>query len=237
MIRGKWRAFGVAGLGLLGVLLLVETAPRTTRAIRLPDPVRLATASGMALWPWQPGGIFWTHAWFASQPFPVVTERDPGLPAGQTDLLTPGQPGVVYRTGPVSVSVLPPVAQTVIQGTAPIHQLRVNGVTYYYDRVFTAMTTAYNGSWAMNGPSGAVAAWNGQPLRPGDVAVDPSVIPLGTYLYIDGYGPARAVDTGSAIWGDHIDLFYQESDWQVALYGIQFHKVYILTQPPPHFTG
>jgi len=60
----------------------------------------------------------------------------------------------------------------------------------------------------MNGRWGAVAAWDGKPLHYGDVAVDPSVIPLGTYLYIDGYGVARAVDTGSAIWGDHVDLFF-----------------------------
>ena len=41
----------------------------------------------------------------------------------------------------------------------------------------------------------------------GVVAVDPKVIPLGTKLYIDGYGQAIAGDTGGAIKGKKIDLF------------------------------
>ncbi|KGX90093.1 hypothetical protein N781_08590 [Pontibacillus halophilus JSM 076056 = DSM 19796] len=39
------------------------------------------------------------------------------------------------------------------------------------------------------------------------VAVDPSVIPLGTKVWVEGYGYAVAGDTGSAIKGNKIDLF------------------------------
>jgi 3D (Asp-Asp-Asp) domain-containing protein len=42
----------------------------------------------------------------------------------------------------------------------------------------------------------------------GTVAVDPRVIPLGTRLYVPGYGEARAEDTGGAIQGYRIDLFF-----------------------------
>ncbi|HWR39810.1 MAG TPA: 3D domain-containing protein [Patescibacteria group bacterium] len=48
----------------------------------------------------------------------------------------------------------------------------------------------------------------GNRLRKGLVAVDPRVIPLGTRLYVEGYGYAVADDIGSAIKGEKIDLAY-----------------------------
>ncbi|NPC92256.1 LysM peptidoglycan-binding domain-containing protein [Bacillus sp. WMMC1349] len=39
------------------------------------------------------------------------------------------------------------------------------------------------------------------------IAVDPSVIPLGSKVYVEGYGKAIAGDTGSAIRGNKIDVF------------------------------
>ena len=40
------------------------------------------------------------------------------------------------------------------------------------------------------------------------VAVDPRVIPLGTKIYVEGYGVAIAGDTGGAIKGNIVDLFF-----------------------------
>ncbi|MGH7683574.1 MAG: 3D domain-containing protein, partial [Vulcanimicrobiaceae bacterium] len=54
------------------------------------------------------------------------------------------------------------------------------------------------------GCSGTTAI--GLPAGFGIVAVDPRVIPLGTRLFIEGYGPALAGDTGGAIKGYRIDL-------------------------------
>lgn len=42
---------------------------------------------------------------------------------------------------------------------------------------------------------------------PGSIAVDPTVIRLGSHLYVDGYGFGYAVDTGGGIHGDDIDLW------------------------------
>jgi 3D (Asp-Asp-Asp) domain-containing protein len=48
----------------------------------------------------------------------------------------------------------------------------------------------------------------GLPVGWGVVAVDPAVIPLGTRLTIPGYGEAVAADTGSAVRGNTIDLWF-----------------------------
>jgi 3D (Asp-Asp-Asp) domain-containing protein len=48
---------------------------------------------------------------------------------------------------------------------------------------------------------------SGIPVGPGVIAVDPAVIPLGTRVFVPGYGPAVAADVGSAVRGALIDLW------------------------------
>jgi 3D (Asp-Asp-Asp) domain-containing protein/peptidoglycan hydrolase CwlO-like protein len=66
-------------------------------------------------------------------------------------------------------------------------------------QTLTVTATGY----AMNGrtATGAPTGW-------GIVAVDPSVIPLGTQMTIPGYGSGVAADTGSAVQGASIDLWF-----------------------------
>ena len=49
----------------------------------------------------------------------------------------------------------------------------------------------------------------GVPTSPGVVAVDPSVIPLGTHMFVPGYGEGVAADTGSAVKGRTIDVWFE----------------------------
>jgi 3D (Asp-Asp-Asp) domain-containing protein len=49
---------------------------------------------------------------------------------------------------------------------------------------------------------------SGLPVGPGIVAVDPTVIPMGTRMAIPGYGDAIAADVGSAIKGNRIDVWF-----------------------------
>jgi len=60
-------------------------------------------------------------------------------------------------------------------------------------------------------------AYSGWKVDKGVIAVDPNVIELGTIVYVPGYGYALALDTGSAIKGNKIDLFFdnekEESAW------------------------
>jgi 3D (Asp-Asp-Asp) domain-containing protein len=57
----------------------------------------------------------------------------------------------------------------------------------------------------------------GMPVGQGIVAVDPSVIPLGTKMYVPGYGNGVAADVGGGIIGDTIDLWMTPS--QCAAWG------------------
>jgi len=52
----------------------------------------------------------------------------------------------------------------------------------------------------------------GMPVGHGVVAVDPSVIPLGTRMYVPGYGNRVAADVGGGIKGDIIDLWMTPSE-------------------------
>jgi 3D (Asp-Asp-Asp) domain-containing protein len=59
--------------------------------------------------------------------------------------------------------------------------------------------------------------YTGVPVTRGIVAVDPNVIPLGTRMFVPGYGFAVAADTGGGIIGDMIDLGYPDGvavDWR-----------------------
>ncbi len=76
-------------------------------------------------------------------------------------------------------------------------------------------------------PSYGITA-SGVPVTKGIVAVDPAVIPLGTRLYIPGYGFAVAGDTGGGIKGNMIDLGYPDGvavDWKTG-----WTDVFILSQ-------
>lgn len=91
--------------------------------------------------------------------------------------------------------------------------------------------TAYDPSPEQNGGYGGITAM-GTALRPGVIAVDPKVIPLGTKVYIehmDGtpYGYCIAEDTGGAIKGNRIDILFMNNADAIK-FGVRDMKLYIL---------
>ena len=68
----------------------------------------------------------------------------------------------------------------------------------------TVEATAY--SYNEAGLSNYTADGTNLVSEPNVIAVDPSVIPLGSYVEIPGYGVFRAADTGGAIYGNRIDV-------------------------------
>lgn len=71
---------------------------------------------------------------------------------------------------------------------------------------------------------------SGTLLRRGVIAVDPSFIPLGTRVYIPGYGEAVAEDTGGSIWGSRIDIAF-DSHEEAIEFGRRELEIYIIEYP------
>lgn len=79
--------------------------------------------------------------------------------------------------------------------------LRTNGAKAVSVRSLTVLETAYclRGTMA-----------NGHYVHPGAIAVDPRVIPMGSRIFVPGYGWGTAEDTGGAIIGYHIDVWMSD---------------------------
>lgn len=86
-------------------------------------------------------------------------------------------------------------------------------VGFTHSGVFRATAYCQTGRTA----SGTIAG-------PGTVAVDPSVLRLGARLWVQGYGPGRALDTGGAIRGRRIDL-WMGSCAQALRWGVRWVRV------------
>lgn len=117
-------------------------------------------------------------------------------------------------------STAPQPAKTT-QTAAPQRQENVSrGGT----RTLYMVATGYTDAPEENYPWAGAPSYIGLPLARGIVAVDPNVIPMGTKLYVEGYGEAIAADQGGAIKGNRIDLFF-DSKWEANTWGMKKVKV------------
>lgn len=171
---------------------------------------------------------------------PAVEKKEvANLPKGTTSVINPGEKGqkrltytVTYKdgqevsrelikeevvkeavakvegigTGDVTAAVSTgSYGGTVISDTGAGVAVASDGSEFYYSRSFTAQATAYTAT----GNQTATGTW---PAEGRTIAVDPSVIPLGTRVYVVGYGYAIAEDTGGAVQGNIIDLYMDSYD-------------------------
>lgn len=112
--------------------------------------------------------------------------------------------------------VTPPINQVVSRGAQT--SISRGGETINFKRAYVMKATAYCIPGGIT-KTGASVHW-------GIVAVDPRVIPLGSKVYVDGYGDASALDTGGAIKGNRIDL-YMNSQEAASTWGVRSVMVYI----------
>ncbi len=188
--------------------------------------------------------------------------EDDSLPRGETRVVSEGQNGikavtskVTYKNGEeisrevIGEDIVTPVKNRVIaKGTADVKVAvsksssaaksvsastggsSINGMQY--TKKITMTATAYTTSPSENG--GYSVSAMGNPLRHGIVAIDPSIVPLGSKVYVEAadgswsYGVASAEDTGGAIKGNRIDLCFEMSPSKASNFGRQSCNVYIL---------
>ncbi|NLY92223.1 MAG: DUF348 domain-containing protein [Firmicutes bacterium] len=174
---------------------------------------------------------------------PVSYVNDPNLDQGKQRVVNPGEQGilaqdfaVVYENGrevsrtPIGERVVKPAVHKVIaRGTRPVIYTKTvgRGQIIRYTKVLTMEATAYEPGPQSCGIYADGYTYTGKKATYGIAAVDPKVIPLGTKLYIEGYGFAAAEDIGSAIKGNRIDVCY-DTLREALLWGRKKVKVYIL---------
>jgi 3D (Asp-Asp-Asp) domain-containing protein len=166
------------------------------------------------------------------------------LPAGTSKVVDPGRPGIaevayavrrtsdrsdVRRRALVSRVLRAPRARIVAEGIgeytamSQLAERNAAGTLKFASAALSMVATAYTAG--CYGCSGTTAS--GRPAGHGVVAVDPRVIPLGTRMYIPGYGHAVAGDTGGDIRGYRIDLGFN-SNSQALGFGRRAITVYLI---------
>lgn len=107
---------------------------------------------------------------------------------------------------------------TVLSNRSPsIASLTKSGVTFKARKVLKNVTlTAYSAGVASTGkdeshPLYGITASGARVQEGRTIAVDPAVIPIGWWVYIEGIGFRRAEDKGSAVKGNKIDVYFDST--------------------------
>ena len=181
--------------------------------------------------------------------FETLWDADPELELDQTRMAREGQEGITnwryrltYVNGEQQERKLEdqwvqqePLDRLMAYGTrVALRQVdSPNGPQEYWRRI-RVLITSYSPSTAgkpRSSPTYGITR-TGKRAGTGIIAVDPSVIPLGTRIYVPGYGIGVAEDTGNMIIGRHIDVCYDDNElviWR------RWVDVYLLTPVPPEW--
>ena len=171
--------------------------------------------------------------------FGTETRPDASIEAGLTKVYRQGVSGIervqyrvryedgqeVSREELSRGTVKEAVNRVVLTGTMTTMSRGADNIRF--TEAFEVKATAYCPCQKCCGAYANGLTHTGLPAKQGVIAVDPNLIPLGTRVYVDGYGYATAADTGGAIRGNRIDVCYDTHE-DALRWGVRQVKVYVL---------
>ncbi|WHY56836.1 G5 and 3D domain-containing protein [Peribacillus simplex] len=176
--------------------------------------------------------------------FAVITKKDDSLSKGKEKIVKEGKDGLISKKYEVvkengkevkrellSEKVVNKKQDKVVTvGTRTTVAQASRGVTNVSStsgKEIYVSSTAYTAS--CKGCSGVTSTGVDLKSNPGAkiIAVDPNVIPMGSKVYVDGYGYAVAADKGGAIKGNRIDVFFSSKN-DAYRWGVKRVKVRVL---------
>ncbi|WP_248931041.1 3D domain-containing protein [Paenibacillus hamazuiensis] len=195
-------------------------------------------------------------------PYEVVKKNDAQLLKGKEQTVQEGQEGVVLKTKEkvyedgklVSEEIVKEEVQSesvnkvvavgtknpviALSASSPnMDEVTKSGVTFGYKQIVKNMTlTAYTasaGGKSANHPQYGLTSTGTRVTEGRTIAVDPKVIPLGWWVYIEGLGFRRAEDIGSAVKGNIIDVYFDSADYATKFGTKRGYTVYIIGPKKP----
>jgi uncharacterized protein YabE (DUF348 family) len=139
----------------------------------------------------------------------------------------------------VAIGTKKPAVVSLSASSDDSNSVSKNGISFGYKKIINNVTlTAYANDVPSTGKDSSSPefgiTFSGTTTKEGrTIAVDKNVIPIGWWVYIEGVGFRRAEDTGSAVKGNHIDVFYESSDYANRFGLKRGYTVYVIGPKKP----
>jgi uncharacterized protein YabE (DUF348 family) len=183
--------------------------------------------------------------------YKVLSKTDANFSKGKVKVLRPGVDGVkevkykvIYKDGKETSRFLigealkkAPIDKIVAVGSLAWFTPSKGGRKIFYTKQFRVKATSYTADYACTGKRpgdrgfGKTATGTKAKRDPNSystVAVDKRIIPLGTKLYIEGYGYAIAEDVGGGVRGRHVDLYFNPGSKEYHEWFTHTVNIYVL---------
>lgn len=184
-------------------------------------------------------------------PHQVIRRDDPSMLQGQEKVAVQGKDGkginkykVYFKNGfeisreKVETDIVEPKLDEIV-AVGTIASVSRDGYIFAPRKILEGVTlTAYSAGVEHTGktpdhPQYGITSSGERALEGRTIAVDPNVIPMGTWVYIEDIGLRRAEDTGGAVKGNKIDLYFEDDSSAQSFGTKKNYKVFVIGKTKP----